>query len=336
MSRWADDPERAADALMARCLDDIGLAGRILLVNQGDLPALIDARGLRCTVWNRRLTTGLPAAPWPPAGPFDVALVRLPKARDDQEMTAHAALSVLARSGRIVLYGGNDEGIRTAAGMLEDLSGAVETIAARGHGRVLSAERPKHAQRFKRTLADWRIVSTIEIGGRSRSWVSYPGVFAAGRIDEGTALLLGAIPHLQAGARVLDYGCGSGVIGATVLAQEPGIALDMLDSDAMALEAARENVPGARAVLGTRVGDAGPQSYDAILSNPPLHQGFAQDPRLLEQLVVDAPSHLAPGGVLQIVVQRRIAMERQLVKSFGRADITAENAHYRVWQARKA
>ena len=41
MSRWANDPEGAADALIERSLDDIALQGRVLLVNQaGALQAL--------------------------------------------------------------------------------------------------------------------------------------------------------------------------------------------------------------------------------------------------------------------------------------------------------
>ncbi|HEY7270297.1 MAG TPA: class I SAM-dependent methyltransferase, partial [Dehalococcoidia bacterium] len=116
MSRWADDPEGAADALILHSLDDIGIGGRILIVNQGGaLRARLGARGLASNVWNRRLVPGLPALPWPPSGPFDVALVRLPKARNEQAMTLDATLSVLEAGGRLILYGGNDEGIRSAA-----------------------------------------------------------------------------------------------------------------------------------------------------------------------------------------------------------------------------
>jgi 16S rRNA (guanine1207-N2)-methyltransferase len=334
MSRWAEDPDHAADALIERCLDELAFSGRILLVNQrATLPRLLEARGLACAVWNRRLTGAHGAAPWPPPGPFDVGLVRLPKARDELRMTTHAVLSVLAAGGRLILYGGNEEGIRSAAGLLQEAAGSVEVVAARGHGRVLTAKRPEMFAGLQVRLQDWRMVTRIGVAGAARDWISYPGIFAAGRLDEGTALLIGVLPALASGARVLDYGCGSGVIGAAALMLQPGIALDMLDSDAVALEAVRENVPAGRRILGRRVADAGTTRYQAILSNPPLHEGVAEDHGLLERLIADAPAALAPGGALQIVVQRRVPLERLLAAHFPVIDIVAETGRYRVWRA---
>lgn len=176
MSRWSNDPERAADALIERSLDEIAPSGRLLLVNQGGmLPSLITERGLAYTVWNRRVAADMPAAPWPPAGPFDTALVRLPKARDEQDMTAHAALGALAPGGRLIVYGGNDEGIRSAARMLQDLAGSVEALATRGHGRVLAVQRNAEGS-FKDTLKAWRIVSPIEVAGYARDWIDRKSV----------------------------------------------------------------------------------------------------------------------------------------------------------------
>jgi 16S rRNA (guanine1207-N2)-methyltransferase len=336
MSRWANDPEGAADALIERSLDDIQLQGGVLLVNQaGTLPATLAARGLCPSIWNRRKVGSSPASPWPLGGPFDTAVVRVPKARDEQEMTVHAALSVLAPGGRLILYGGNDEGIRSAATMLARVAGTVETIAARGHGRVLAACKPADVGVLQTTLHAWRTISPMQNGANTRDWVSYPGVFAAGRLDDGTALLLRALPPAPAGSRILDYGCGSGVIGATMLAREPGIDLTMLDHDAVALEAARENVPGARLVQGTCLADAG-DAYDFIFSNPPLHQGIAEDRALLDRLIADAPTRLKPNGVLQVVVQRRVPLDRTFAEHFGRVEVVAENGRYRIWRAQRA
>jgi len=334
MSPWRHDPEAAADALIGKCLDAIDLGGGVLLANQaGALPALLAARGVAFSLWNRRLAGSAQAQAWPPAGPFDLVLLRLPKAKDEQEMAAHAGLSVLAPGGRLIAWGGNDEGIRSAGRMIERLCGEVATLATRGHGRVLAGRRPSDGAGLRGSLAAWRSMVPLAIGGRMRPWVSYPGLFAADRIDDGTALLIGALPPLRPGDRVLDYGCGSGVIGASALAQVPTIALTLMDDDTAALEAARENVPGARLVLGTSLAGGGERAYAAILSNPPLHTGFAEDHALLERLIADAPAHLQPGGCLQIVVQRRLPLDRLLAKHFAALTVPAETSRYRVWRA---
>ncbi len=343
MSSWRHDPEAAADALIVRSLDDLTVAGRVLLVNQSrSLPSAVRRRGAEVTVWNRRLVAGSghetwPAASWPPAGPFDIAFVRLPKARDEQAMTMHAAISVLAPGGRLIVYGGNDEGIRSAVPVLEGIvaPSEVTTLAARGHGRVLLARRSDEGEAALRgNLAAWRQVSGIEIVGTSRDWVSYPGCFAAGRVDEGTGLLLPVLPVLLPGVRVLDYGCGPGAIAAALIARQPAIEIDAMDNDAVALEAVRENVPTAGRTLGAGVADARGRGYDLIVSNPPLHQGIAEDRGLLERLIADAPAHLAPDGCLQLVVQRRIPLERLLRGHFANIETLAETGRYWVWRAR--
>jgi 16S rRNA (guanine1207-N2)-methyltransferase len=334
MSNWRNDPDGAAEQLIRRSLDDIDVQGRVLLsYAAADMASVLAQRGAEVVVWNRRVAGAQTAAPWPAQGPYDVALLRLPKAKDEQEMAAHACLGTLGEGGRLIVYGGNDEGIRSAAGMLEEFAGSVDTLATRGHGRVLAVRRPDDAGRLWTRLPDWRRTMPVAVGGVMRDWVSYPGIFADGRIDEGTALLLANLPQLPAGARVLDYGCGSGIIAASALASQSELVLTLIDNDTVALEAARENVPGARVVAGTRVTDAGKVTYAAILSNPPLHTGLAEDHAHLERLVADAPARLSPGGLLLMVVQRRVPLDRMLAERFASATVVAETGRYRVWRA---
>ena len=337
MSRWRNEPEATAARLIAGCLESIDVGGRVLLANPpagGELRARLAERGNRCDVWARRLGDGVEARPWPPSGPFDAVLLRLPRAKEEQAMAAHAALSVLAPAGRLIVYGGNEEGIRSSVAMLARFCGEVETLSARGHGRVLAVHRPADLSSIRGALSSWRTTTRVVIGDIARPWVSYPGVFAAGRIDPATRLLIGVLPALPRGARLLDFGCGSGLIGASALAQMPGVSLDMLDNDTVALAAARENVAEGRPILAARLADA-PAGYDAILSNPPLHRGIAEDHRSLDELITEAPRHLTARGVLQIVVQRRVGVLPLLQQRFARVDVAAQNEGYRVVRAER-
>jgi 16S rRNA (guanine1207-N2)-methyltransferase len=340
MSRWRNDPEAAAARLIAGCLESIDVGGHLLIANPpagGELRARLAERGDRCDVWARRLGDGgdgIEARPWPPSGPFDAVLSRLPRAKEEQAMAAHAALSVLAPAGRLIVYGGNEEGIRSSAAMLARLCGEVETLSARGHGRVLAVRRPADLSSIRGALSSWRTTTRVVIAETARPWVSYPGVFAAGRIDAATRLLMTALPELPRGARLLDFGCGSGAIGASALAQMPSVTLDMLDNDAVALAAASENVPEGRPILAARLFDA-PAGYDAILSNPPLHRGIAEDHRALNELITEAPQHLTARGVLQIVVQRRVAVLEPLRQCFARVSVTAQNEGFRIVRAER-
>lgn len=334
MSRWGKDPDAAADALIERSLDALNLSGQILIANpSGGLPAMLAARGLAFQRWDRRLSAGGSARPWPPPGPFDVAIVRLARAKDEQEMVLHAVLSVLAPDARLFIYGGNDEGIRSAASVLGSLCGATESIAKRGHGRLLAARRPPQLATLRGELAAWRRPTRLSIAGQLRNWVSYPGLFAADRIDEGTELLIGTLPSLPAGARVADFGCGSGVIAAA-LAMVPDIGLDLIDHDSVALLAAKENVPTGQAILASSL-SAAAGLWDAIVSNPPLHAGMAESHTALTQLIVEAPAQLRRGGLLQLVLQRRLPVEDLLAQHLGQVRILADNGRYRVWSARR-
>jgi 16S rRNA (guanine1207-N2)-methyltransferase len=278
-------------------------------------------------------------------------------------MAVHACLGVLAPAGRLIVYGGNDEGVRSASAVIGKCCGPVATLAARGHGRVLAARAPEDRSGVRAALADWRRTTRLVIGGQERSWVSYPGMFAAGRIDAATSLLVAHLPRLAPGARLLDFGCGSGVIGASALSAPAGplpgaalidvpsaartcggpvekvapgrLALDMLDNDTLALAAAAENIPEGRPLLAAALADA-PRGYAAILSNPPLHRGIARDLGRIEELIAEAPQHLLPGGVLVIVVQRAVDAERLLRARFADVAMLAQSDAFRVWRARDA
>ena len=231
--------------------------------------------------------------------------------------------------GRLIVYGGNDEGIRSYQKTLSCI-GTVTTLATRGHGRVLELLRQHVTGLLAGRLADWR-----EGGDAAKPWISYPGLFAGGAPDPGTMLLLGHLPTLGAQDKILDYGAGPGAIAAAIRVNYPAAELTLLDNDSVALVAAGENVAGAAMVLGDSLDATKANRFDLVVSNPPLHVGFTDDTSALQRLIASAPEHLTTTGSLMMVVQRRIALDRSLAATFSTVDIVADDGRYRVWRAGK-
>ena len=248
-------------------------------------------------------------------------------------MVVHSAAAILVPGGNLLVYGAKDEGIGSAGRRIERVFGSVHTIATGGHCRVLSATRPGRVADLGPRPGDWRIETTLDVADVPGPWVSYPGVFAHGRLDRGTRMLIDALPPLTTGARVLDFGCGSGVVAAVALARTPDLVVDCVDVDALALAAARENVPGARLILGDGLKAVQHRNYDWILSNPPYHVGKSESLETIRSFVAGAPRVLAHRGRLVMVVQRRLPAEALLTDSFPKVRPLAEDATYQVWEA---
>ena len=319
--------------LMSECLDALGDARHPLIVGEGSgrLAAAMREAGLRPTTWLRCLAAASDEhpRPWPSEGLFDAACVRLPKAKDALAFALHAAASRLPPGAPMALFGANAEGIRSAARHLDAVTEQVTTLAARRHARFFVGKRKAVIAGHKHRLEDWRRVAEVEIAGSLRPWVSYPGTFARGGIDDGTAFLLRHLSPLPGSPRVLDFAAGSGVIAATVATLFPTASIDMIEADTLALAAAVENVPGARAMLGDSLAAADTR-YDLIVSNPPVHEGIAESRVVLDRLIAGAPRLLLTGGRLVIVVQRRIAVMDALTAAFGNARLIGESGRFSV------
>lgn len=246
---------------------------------------------------------------WPDsARQFATVAVRLPKSRDELAMLLHGAAAAMKPDGALYLFGGNDEGVGSAAKPLHGLFAEVETAAIKHHARVYRARGLKADVVVRGALADWRRCFAFAIGGENHEHVTYPGVFAKDRLDDGTALLLEHLPPLA--GRVLDFGAGSGVIAQVIRARHPDAEITMADTDAIALEAARENVPDARAVQVRGVGDLSGETFDAIISNPPVHTGVAQDFSMLRDLIAARDSLLRSGGRMLLVLQSKVPLQQ--------------------------
>ncbi|MDR6323585.1 class I SAM-dependent methyltransferase [Actinoplanes couchii] len=146
------------------------------------------------------------------------------------------------------------------------------------------------------------------VAGRDYRLAVASGVFSAGRLDPGTAVLLrkGGLPGPSAEGTMLDLGCGYGPIACVLASEAPGVTVHAIDVNARARELAVENAE--RLGLSGRVLVSAPDdvpddvTFTEIWSNPPTHVGKAELHTLMERWL----PRLAPGGVAWLVINRNL------------------------------
>lgn len=181
--------------------------------------------------------------------------------------------------------------------------------------------------------------TTTAIIAKDVPWMTLAGLFAGGGVDVMTKALLAVLPPLRRRARVLDFCCGSGVIAAALRARESTLRLHLLDADAVAVHAARHNVPGAAITLSDGWGALPKRPrFHMIVSNPPVHLGLQTDFRILRTLIAGAAKRLRANGSLWLVAQTYVPVRPLLEARRGLCGVRAayDDGRFTVWTATRA
>jgi 16S rRNA (guanine1207-N2)-methyltransferase len=261
----------AAVAIGQRC------APHTLALADGDLLALRRAAAaLRAA--------GLPLAadqPWSLApalagGCAGVALLAPPQ-RDLARRRLLEAYAALRPGGTLFLAGAKAEGVESIAGDGAALFGSMQLLAYRKGCRVSAATcgpagpLPGWAAEPGIMPGSWCTLS-VDLPTGPVELHSLPGIFSYDRLDPGSSLLLSQLA-VRPAERVLDLGCGYGVLGiAAALAGAAHVTLS--DVSLLAVAAASENVarlaPGRCTVLAADGLGAAQGPYDLIVTNQPI------------------------------------------------------------------
>jgi 16S rRNA (guanine1207-N2)-methyltransferase len=135
------------------------------------------------------------------------------------------------------------------------------------------------------------------------------GVFAQGRLDAGTGVLLREEGPPEQAREVLDLGCGYGVIGLAIAVAVPEARVTAVDVNERALLLARENADRLgvasrfRALTPEEVDPAA--TYDEIWSNPPIRVGKDA----LHELLLRWLPRLTPQGRAVMVVGKNLGAD---------------------------
>jgi 16S rRNA (guanine1207-N2)-methyltransferase len=172
-----------------------------------------------------------------------------------------------------------------------------------------------------------------ELGGLELTFETAPGLFSPTAIDEGTVAML-RHAAITPEDKVLELGCGYGVVGVYAARQTDPSRVWLVDVDPLAVEFAQRNlrlncVEGATVVRSDGFNALTEAGFTKILCNPPYHVDFSVPKRLIEK----GFNRLSVGGTMLLVTKRDRWYRNKLRAIFGGVRVYRE-ASYFVFEAK--
>lgn len=172
------------------------------------------------------------------------------------------------------------------------------------------------------------VMFMAEIGGLWMRFQTLPVLFSPNGVDAGTRAMLACV-DLQKDDKVLDLGCGYGVVGIYAAKCIGADRVTMLDVDGLAVQTAAENaalngVAEIQMLQSDGFTALRDTDYSLILSNPPYHTDFSVAKSFIEK----GFNRLCMGGKMVMVTKRLEWYKNKFTAIFGGVTVTEKDGYY--------
>ncbi len=275
---------------------------------------------------------------------FGVVAIRVPKSLERLENQLATLAPYIGPETTVVAGGMTKQIHNSTIKCFENVVGPSNTSLARKKARLIFA-RP---QEVAASSAD----TQPRLFNSSAGLVIFtdPALFSSSRVDPASALLLDALKPLMpsiGAANVVDMGCGTGVIGLSLLHLHPTLAVTFTDESYLAVRTTERSLQSNidnRVIGGVIeqhrfiVDDCGSTiadgSMDLVVINPPFHDATAQTANIARRMFASAARMLRPDGTVVVVGNRHLKHHTTLRSWFDRPTIIASDRRFVVLQAR--
>ncbi len=264
----------------------------------------------------------------------DMLLLYWPKAKAEAQYLLAMLMAKLKTGTEICVVGENRSGVKSIEKMFSQY-GTVKKYDSARRCSFYWGQYQTEAPAFN--LDEWYKTYPLTIGDDTLQIKSLPGVFSHGEFDKGTELLLETLPRLK--GKVLDLGCGAGVIGCVIATRYPKANVDMCDISALAIESSKATleINGLTGqVFASDIYSNIGKGYDFLISNPPFHSGLDTQYSAAETLLSQAPHHLSARGQMLIVANNFLKYPPIIEKAFGHCNVAAKNTKFSIYHTNKA
>ena len=275
---------------------------------------------------------------------YHSVLVQTPKSRKLARRWLIQAYNALMVGGYGYIAGPNSLGIKSIIKDASEIFGNSSILAYKKGNRIAQLVKnakpaPNPDWAFEPGIAPGTWVEfSISVSNHRFQIRSLPGVFSYDRLDEGTSMLL-SVCDIAKGAKVLDMGCGYGILGMFAAHQGAGW-VDLIDNDLLAIAASKatleqNQITNTTVIAGDLLSSIGTSKYDLILSNPPFHAGRAVDYQIAEAIIMQSFQALIQGGQIIIVANKFIQYDDLIKRTFGNVTVLASSGKFHVLSGRK-
>ena len=285
-----------------------------------------------------------------PPGRFARICYRISKERAVVEHIIDQSVDLLCPDGELILCGAKNEGLKRYASVAAECFGSPANT--RKHGAMYVARISKNTsdiEPVKQTdRSDYNQMIPVEMDSSIEGNASFdntlytkPGSFGAAKIDQGSAMLAAYLEAFFEDFQtppqsLLDLGCGYGYL--TVAAAQLEIAREITrivatDNCAAAIITCQANMKRmniSAKVIADDCAQGISETFDAVICNPPFHQGFKTDSKLSEKFVRAAAEHLKPGGKALFVVNQFVPLEKVAARIFRNITVVQKDKGFKL------
>ncbi len=233
------------------------------------------------------------------------------------------AAYALKPGGYLYVVGAKDRGVLTIARRMQERFGNTETLEIHKGQRVVRSQQPTTTAVHALPVADDLLHA----------------IFAQGKLDEGTRLLIEAL-HVRPDDDALDIGCGAGLLGLHIARLAEKGSVTMVDASLAAVAMAQRAVEQStlhniKVLASDGVQAVALHRFDLVVTNPPFHQGGIQTTDIAERFIRGAAQVLRPKGRFYLVANRFLKYEPIIQACFKTVEEVGGDTRYKVLQARQ-
>lgn len=262
----------------------------------------------------------------------DLAIIHFPKSKAEFSFTLAMLAESMTEDATIIMVGENKGGIKSAAKLSAEYLDFCNKADAARHCLMYIGKFKPSLPRFD--LEKFYKYYPVNVHEKTLTIAALPGVFSQNSLDIGTEVLLAHLPKVMTG-KVLDFGCGAGIIAAYVGTIHPTSKLSLVDVSALALHSAQTtltlNQLTGECIASDSLSNV-QERYDFVISNPPFHQGVKTHYKATENFLGQIKQNLSKKGCITIVANSFLKYAPIMEQAIGTTKTLSIEKGFAVYQ----